>query len=63
MDAKYMEKKLDSNYTRILWAVLNKSRSQHSTKQQLYGHRPSIAKTKLDEADMWGTAGEVRTES
>ena len=29
---KRMEKKLDSNYTRILWAVLNKSWMQHPTK-------------------------------
>ena len=42
---KHMEKKLDSNYTRILWAVLNKSWWQHSSKQQLYGHLPPITKT------------------
>ena len=40
-----MEKKLDSNYTRMLWAILNKSRRQHLTKQQLYGHLPPITKT------------------
>ena len=40
-----MEKKLDSNYTRMLWAVLNKSWWQHPTKQQLYGHLPLIMKT------------------
>ena len=40
-----MDKKLDGNYTRMLWAVLNKSRRQHPTKQQLYGYRPSIMKT------------------
>ena len=43
--AKSMEKKLDGNYTRILWAMLNKSWRQHPTKQQLYGHLPSIIKT------------------
>ena len=40
-----MEKKLDGNYTRMLWAVLNKSWSQHSTKQQLYSHLTPITKT------------------
>ena len=40
-----MEKKLDSNYTRILRAVLNKSRRQHPKKQQLYGNLPLITKT------------------
>ena len=40
-----MEKKLDGNYTRMLWAVLNKSWRQHPTKQQLYGHQLSITKT------------------
>ena len=41
---KRMEKKLDGNYTRMLRAVLNKSWRQHPTKQQLYGHLPSITK-------------------
>ena len=40
-----MEKKLDSNYTRMLQVILNKSWRQHPTKQQLYSHRPSITKT------------------
>ena len=40
-----MEKKLDGNYTRMLWAILNKSRRQHSTKKQLYGHQPPITET------------------
>ena len=40
-----MEKKLDSNYTRMLRAVMNKSWSQHPTKQQLYGHLPPITRT------------------
>ena len=39
-----MEKKLDGNYTRMLWAVMNKSWRQHCTKQQLYGHLPPITK-------------------
>ena len=40
-----MKKKLDGNYTRMLWAILNKSRRQHPTKQSLYGHLPPIMKT------------------
>ena len=47
-----MEKKLDSNYTRMLKAVLNKLWRQHPTKQQL-----------LNEPDMRDTAVEVRTNS
>ena len=42
---KRMEKKLGGNYTRILPAILNESRRQHPTKQQLYGHLPPITKT------------------
>ena len=42
---KRMEKKLDGNYTRMLWAILNKSWRQHPIKQQLYGHLPPITKT------------------
>ena len=42
---KRMEKKLDGNYTRMLRAILNKSRRQHPTKQQLYGHQPPPTKT------------------
>ena len=45
MLTKWMEKKLDGNYTRMLWAILNKSRRQHPPKQQLYGHQPPITKT------------------
>ena len=40
-----MEKKLDSNYTRMLWAILNKLWRQHPTKQQLYSHLSLITKT------------------
>ena len=40
-----IEKKLDGNYTRMLWAILNKSWRQHPTKQLLYGHLPFIMKT------------------
>ena len=42
---KRMEKTLDSNYTRMLQARLNKSQRQHPTKQQLYGHLLPITKT------------------
>ena len=42
---KRLEKKLDSNYTRMLWAILNKSWRQHPTKHQLYGHLLPITKT------------------
>ena len=42
---KWLEKKLDSNYTRMLWAILNKSWRQHPTRHQLYGHLPPITKT------------------
>ena len=41
-----MEKKLDSNYTRMLRAILNKSWWQHPTKlQQQYRHLPPITET------------------
>ena len=40
-----MEKKHDGNYTRMLRAILNKSRRQNPAKQQLYGHLPPITKT------------------
>ena len=42
---KWLEKKQDGNYTRMLWAILNKSWRQHPTKHQLYGHLPPIMKT------------------
>ena len=42
---KRLEKKLDVNYMRMLWAILNKSRRQHPTRHQLYGHQPPITKT------------------
>ena len=43
--SKRMEKKLEGNYTRMLRAILNKSRRHYPTKQQLYGHLPLITKT------------------
>ena len=42
---KHMEKRLDGNYTRMLWAILNKSWRQHPTNKQLYGHLSLIMKT------------------
>ena len=42
---KRLEKKLDGNYTRMLWAILIKSWWQHPTKHQLYSHLPLIMKT------------------
>ena len=42
---KRLEKKLDSNYTRMLRAILNKSWRQQPTRHQLYGHLPLITKT------------------
>ena len=45
MLTKWLKKKLDSNYTRMLWAILNKSWRQHPTRHQLYGHLPPITKT------------------
>ena len=42
---KRLEKKLNSNYTRMLRAIMNKSWWQHPTKHQLYGHLPPIMKT------------------
>ena len=42
---KRLEKKLDSNYTRMLRAILNKSWGQHPIRHQLYGHLPPITKT------------------
>ena len=45
MLTKRLEKKIDGNYTRMLWAILNKSWRQHPTRHQLYSHLPPIMKT------------------
>ena len=45
MLTKRLEKKLDGNYTRMLWVILNKSWRQDSTRHQLYSHLPPIMKT------------------
>ena len=42
---KWLEKKLDGNYARMLRAILNKSSRQHLTRHQLYGHLPPVTKT------------------
>ena len=42
---KWLEKKLDGNYTRMLWAILNKSWWQHPIRHQLYSHLPPITKS------------------
>ena len=42
---KWLEKKLDGNYTRMLRAILNKSWRQHPTRHELYSHLPPITKT------------------
>ena len=42
---KWREKRLDSNYTRMLQAILNRSWRQHPAKRQLYGHLLPITKT------------------
>ena len=40
-----IQKKLEGNYTRIPWTILNKSWKQHPTNQQLYDHLSPISKT------------------
>ena len=45
MLTKQLEKKLDGNYTRMMWARLNKSWQQQPTRHQLYGHLLPITKT------------------
>ena len=45
MLTKWLEKKLYSNYTRMLRAILSKSWRQHRTRHQLYGHLPPNTKT------------------
>ena len=62
MLSKRMKKKLDSNYKRMLRAILKRSWRQHPTKQQHYGHVPPITKTiRFDESDMQDSTGEIGT--
>ena len=42
---KWLEKKLDGNYTRMLQSVMNKSWRQHPTRYQQYSHLSPITKT------------------
>ena len=58
MQTKRLEKKVDGNYARMLWAILNKSCRQHPTR-----HLPSRKLSKLNEPDMQDTAGEARMRS
>ena len=61
---KWLKKKLDGNYTRMLRAILNKSWWQHPTRHQLYGPLPPITKTiQVRQPDTQDTAGEARTNS
>ena len=61
---KCIENKLNANSRRMLRALLNKSREQHTWKQQVYSHLPPNSKSsKLDKQDMWVIAGGVRTTS
>ena len=61
---KRLENKLDSNYTRILRAILNKSWRQYPTGHQLYCHQPPITKTikvrrSRDEGHCWRNKDEL----
>ena len=61
---KRLEKKLDSNYTRMLRAILNKSWRQHPTITNYTATCfPSRKLYQLDEPDMQDTAGEAGTSS
>ena len=42
---KWLEKKLNGNYARMLRAIMNKSWPQHPTRHQLYGHLAPVTKT------------------
>ena len=64
---KWLEKKLDGNYTRMLRAILNKSWRKHPTRHQLYGHLPPIMKTiqvrrTRHAGHCWGSWGELITD-
>ena len=61
---KRLEKKLNSNYTRMLRAILNKSWRQHPTRHQFTATCLLSRKLfKLDQPDMQDTAGEPGTSS
>ena len=52
---KRLEKKLDSNYTRMSRAILNKSWRQHPTMHQQYGHLPPSEKWRKRDIRASGT--------
>ena len=60
---KRLEKRLDGNYTEMLRVILNKSWRQHPTKSCTATDYPSRKLSKIDEPDMWDTAGKVGTNS
>ena len=62
MQTKWLEKKLDGNYTRMLRAILNRSWQQHPHGANCTAtYHLSRKLYKLDEPDMPDTAGEART--
>ena len=61
--SKWLEKKLDGNYIRMLQAILNKSWWQHPTRHHTATCFPSWKLSKLDEPDMQDTAREAGTSS
>ena len=64
MLTKRMEKKLDSNHTKMLRATLNMSWKQHLQNRSCTAtYHPARKLSKLDEQDMRDTAGKVRTSS
>ena len=56
MLTKPMKKKLDSNYTRMLQAILNMSWRQHPISSCMATNRPSRKLTKLDRTAMQNTS-------
>ena len=58
---KWLKKKLDGNYARMLRAILNKSWQQHPTRHQQYSHLPRITKT--IQVKRTRHAGKARTSS
>ena len=56
---KWLERKLDGNYTRMLRAILNKSWRQHPTRHQLYGHLPIQARRTRHAGLCWRSRDEL----
>ena len=72
MLTKWLEKKLDRNYTRMLQAMLHRTMLHPTITQECYTPQstkymatclPSQKLSKLDEPDMQDTAGEAETSS